>query len=100
MTAWERSLNRELGDLSQAHSMAMIDTPEYRRRRRALLNATLRQQVAASHTLRRPAGGAKVSSRPPMRVHTCPPQRAWPGLAWWLGASLLLASVLAWMLLH
>ncbi|MET0256636.1 MAG: hypothetical protein ABW193_12615 [Luteibacter sp.] len=55
MMAWEQNVNRELGDLNDAHSAARIDTPEYRRRRRALLNDTLRQEGIASHTLRRPA---------------------------------------------
>jgi hypothetical protein len=58
MMTWEQDVNRELGDLNDAHSAARIDTPEYRRRRRALLNDTLRQEGVTSHTLRRPATAA------------------------------------------
>lgn len=81
MMAWEHNVNRELGDLNDAHSAARIDTSEYRRRRRALLNDTLRREGVTSHTLRRPAaptvariGVARLGGVTPIRA--APPRLA------------------------
>jgi hypothetical protein len=59
--AWETKVNRELRHLNDAHSTARMETAEYRRRRRALLQSVLLSEGSASHTLRRPAGGAAVA---------------------------------------
>lgn len=103
MTAWERSVNRELSDLNDAHSAARIDTPEYRRRRRALLNATLRQEGTASHTLRRPAAAMSLSIRAvrdmPTRRAMVRSRRSLRGIAWWVGAAVVGGGAVVWLLL-
>jgi hypothetical protein len=107
MMAWETKVNRELGDLNNAHSGARMATPEYRQRRRALLQAALLSESSASHTLRRPAGGSALSAGgasgrvlPMRRAVTRTAPGAWTGLPWWLGAGAVLVGSLAWMLLR
>jgi hypothetical protein len=106
MMAWEARVNRELGDLNDAHSAARMNTSEYRQRRRALLHAALQREGSVSHTLRRPAGGrapsvaAAASRATPMRravTRTAP--KTWKTLPWWLGGGAVLVGLLAWMLL-
>jgi hypothetical protein len=103
MTAWEQSVNRELSDLNDAHSAARIDTPEYRRRRRALLNATLRQEGTASHTLRRPAAAVSLSIRAsrdmPTRRAMVRSRRNLRSLVWWLGAAVVSVGAVVWLAL-
>lgn len=64
---WTHALNRDLMALNDAHSGARIDTAEYRRRRRELLDAAVRAQGAALHTLRRPATGTRPIVAPVRR---------------------------------
>lgn len=104
MMAWEHSVNRELGDLNDAHSAARIDTPEYRRRRRALLNDMLRHEGIASHTLRRPAGSAGVraggasSARSLTTRHaSVAPRRSRRFLWWSLGVAAFSGATVLWM---
>ena len=108
--AWEARVNHELGHLNDAHSAARIDTPEYRQRRRALLQSALISEGSGSHTLRRPAGGmAPAVSAPTIRAMPMrrAVTRASPGhakdLRWWIGGGvlvLLAAAVLSWSVLR
>jgi len=107
MMAWETKVNRELGDLNNAHSAARMDTSEYRQRRRALLQAALILEGSASHTLRRPAGGRAPSggattgrAMPMRRAATRAAPGARNGLPWWLGGTAVFVGLLAWMLLR
>lgn len=105
MMTWEQSVNRELGDLNDAHSAARIDTPEYRRRRRALLNETLRQEGVVSHTLRRPAGSMHAramtaSSRgPAVRRPSVAPPRSRRRVWWALGVVAVGGAAATWLVL-
>ena len=108
--AWEAKVNRELGYLNDAHSTARIDTPEYRQRRRALLQSALLSEGSGSHTLRRPAGGkapavsaATIRAMPMRRAVTHTSTAHSNGLRWWLGGGvlvLLAAAILAWSVLR
>ncbi|APG05600.1 hypothetical protein BJI69_17950 [Luteibacter rhizovicinus DSM 16549] len=108
--AWEAKVNRELGHLNDAHSAARIDTPEYRQRRRALLQSALLSEGSGSHTLRRPAGGmatavsaTTIRAMPMRRAVTRTSQTHAKGLRWWLGGGvlvLLAAAVLTWSVLR
>jgi hypothetical protein len=108
--AWETKVNRELGHLNDAHSAARMATPEYRQRRRALLQAALLSEGSASHTLRRPAGGAAgavsattIRALPMQRAVTRPAHGRRTRLSWWLGSSVvvvLVALLLSWTLLR
>jgi hypothetical protein len=107
MMAWETRLNREPGELNTAHSAARMNTPEYRQRRRALLHAALQWESSVSHTLRRPAGGRRLSglavtsrAMPMRRAVTHDASPTWEGLPWWLGGGTVLVGSLAWMLLR
>ncbi|WP_125903104.1 hypothetical protein [Luteibacter rhizovicinus] len=103
-------MNRELGHLNDAHSAARIDTPEYRQRRRALLQSALLSEGSGSHTLRRPAGGmatavsaTTIRAMPMRRAVTRTSQTHAKGLRWWLGGGvlvLLAAAVLTWSVLR
>jgi hypothetical protein len=107
---WEARVNHELGHLNDAHSAARIDTPEYRQRRRVLLQSALLSEASGSHTLRRPAGGmapavnaATIRAMPMRRAvtHASPGQAN--GLRWWLGGgvlALLAAAALTWSVLR
>jgi hypothetical protein len=106
MMAWETRVNRELGDLNNAHSAARMGTSEYRQRRRALLQAVL-LEGSASHTLRRPAGGHAPShgttsgrALPMRRAVTRTPPRGRNGLPWWLGGTAVFVGLLAWIVLR
>lgn len=110
MTPWEARLNRELGQLNEAHSTERMGKPEYRQRRRALLQAALHSDSSASHTLRRPAG-SRLLPRPTLADRALPmprgakrPEAKTSGrMAWWLVGGALGVSVaallLAWVLL-
>jgi hypothetical protein len=119
--AWETKVNRELGHLNDAHSTARMETAEYRRRRRALLQSVLLSEGSASHTLRRPAGGTAMafSAAPngtativsttmramPMRraAKRAAPKRWKYYLLWCLGGGvlvLLAAALMTWLLLR
>ncbi|PTR34016.1 hypothetical protein C8J98_102204 [Luteibacter sp. OK325] len=107
MMAWETKVNRELEYLNDAHSAARMGTPEYRQRRRALLQAALLAEGAASHTLRRPAGGRALAggeapgrALPMRRAVTATAPRALGALPWCLGGGVVIAGLLAWMLLR
>ena len=108
--AWEARVNHELGHLNDAHSAARIDTPEYRQRRRVLLQSALILEGSGSHTLRRPAGGVAPAVSA-MTIRAMPMRRAVThtssvhstGLRWWVGGgvlALLAAAVLTWSVLR
>ncbi|MEX1828680.1 hypothetical protein [Luteibacter sp. CQ10] len=87
---WTHALNRDLMALNDAHSSARIDTGEYRRRRRELLDAAVRTRGAALHTLRRPATGMRPIVAP-VRRRVKPRASIGP----WVVATLVVVSVAA-----